>query len=181
MEAMAQIHLQQCFFDQTISISIPIAIKIFSTQSEFRFGRTTEQTAINNWQIHHSEDSKFRFGRTTDRQPVSLQNNHLAPAIINPPPPPTPPPHKPPLPATLQSKSFNPTTMPRLVSSGNNEIDPALLNQEDYKITLIQLLREINETEDTYGHKECLSILANIIARVLRVIETTELHLQNGS
>ena len=85
MEAMAQIHLQQCFFDQTISISIPIAIKIFSTQSEFRFGRTTEQTAINNWQIHHSEDSKFRFGRTTDRQPVSLQNNHLAPAIINPP------------------------------------------------------------------------------------------------
>ena len=69
---------------------ISIAIKIFSTQSEFRFGRTTEQTAINNWQIHHSEDSKFRFGRTTDRQPVSLQNNHLAPAIINPPPLPLP-------------------------------------------------------------------------------------------
>ena len=71
--------------------------------------------------------------------------------------------------------------MPRLVSTANNEIDPALLNKEDYKITLIQLLREINETEDTYGPKECLSVLANIIARVLRVIETTELHLQDGS
>ena len=148
-------------------------------QSEFRFGRTTEQKAIINWQIHHSEDSKFKFGRTTDKSGQSVYRTTTWPLLSS--HPPTPPPHKPPQPATLQSKSFNPTTMPRLVSSGNNEIDPALLNQEDYKITLIQLLREINEIEETYGPKECLAILANIIARVLRVIETTELHLQNGS
>lgn len=70
--------------------------------------------------------------------------------------------------------------MPRLALPDNNEIDPALLNKEDYKITLIALLREINELEDTYGRKECLAILANLVAKVLRAIETTELYLQNG-
>ena len=70
--------------------------------------------------------------------------------------------------------------MPRLSLPNNYEIDRALLNQEDYKITLIALLREIDETEDTYGPKEHLTILANLVARVLRAIETTELYLEDG-
>ena len=67
--------------------------------------------------------------------------------------------------------------MPIRANSGN-EIDSATLNEQDYKISLISLHREIQSFHSDHGVKEYTTLLDNLIIKTLELIERSELYLQ---
>ena len=67
--------------------------------------------------------------------------------------------------------------MPIGANSGN-EIDSATLNEQDYKISLISLHREIQSFHSDHGVKEYTTLLDNLIIKTLELIERSELYLQ---
>ena len=67
--------------------------------------------------------------------------------------------------------------MPIRANSGN-EIDSATLNEQDYKISLISLHREIQSFHSDHGEKEYTTLLDNLIIKTLELIERSELYLQ---
>ena len=67
--------------------------------------------------------------------------------------------------------------MPIGANSGN-EIDSATLNEQDYKISLISLHREIQSFHSDHGVKEYTTLLDNPIIKTLELIERSELYLQ---
>ena len=84
--------------------------------------------------------------------------------------------------AHLWQTVSNPTAkeddeMPIGANSGN-EIDSATLNEQDYKISLISLHREIQSFHSDHGVKEYTTLLDNLIIKTLELIERSELYLQ---
>ena len=67
--------------------------------------------------------------------------------------------------------------MPIGANSGN-DIDSATLNEQDYKISLISLHREIQSFHSDHGVKEYTTLLDNLIIKTLELIKRSELYPQ---